>query len=107
MDAFPYKIYRGDTKTIDFVVTEDDSPFDLSDSVVKFIGKKSFSDTDANAVFDVTCTLTTPASGECSAEIQVFTEGTLFVELEYTKGATIKTLKQWGGFEVLPDLRRG
>lgn len=107
MDAFPYKIYRGDTVTIDFTVTEDGSPFDLSGSIVRFIGKRNFSDTDANAVFQVTCTLTTPANGECSAEIQINTVETLYVELEYTKGSTVKTLKQWGSLEVSPDLRQG
>ena len=106
MDAFPYKIYRGDTVTIDFVITEDDSSFDISDSTIKFIGKRKFSDTDTDAVFKVTCTPTTPVSGECSAEIQLIIAETLFVELEYRKDSTIKTLKQWK-MEVSPDLYLG
>jgi len=106
MNAFPYTIYRGDTVTIDFTVTEDDVAFDLTGSTVKFMGKTAFGLTDAQATFEVTCTLTTPASGECSAELQVASVGTYLVELEYRKDSTILTLKQWE-MEVSQDLRQG
>lgn len=106
MDNFPYVIYRGDTRTIDFTVTEDSVAFDISGSTIKFTGKKNLSDADTATVFDVTCTLTTPLSGECSAEIQITNPGVLFTELEYRKDTTILTLKQWK-MTVSPDVRLG
>lgn len=106
MDAFPFTIYRGDTVTIDFVVTEDDLPFDLSTSVIKFMGKRDLTDADTDAEFEESCTLTTPLDGECSVELQVDTEGDYIVELEYRKSTTILTLKQWR-MTVSKDVREG
>lgn len=106
-------IFRGDTPTFVFTVTDEDGvAVDLtSATVIKFIAKKSADQPDGDAQFNATCSVDAPATaGICRVKLSTTdtNKAGLFkaeLMINFSSGATILTTLQFD-LEIVADLHQ-
>lgn len=105
------RVFRGDTPTLNFTLTQGGSAFDLTGATVRFMAKKNLSDADANAIIDSPCTLGVAADGECNVKLTTTDTAIAFrdliAEVEVTtSGGDTLTAEQFT-LEIADDVRKG
>lgn len=107
-DEETQEIVRGDVKTFTFNLG---TTWDLTGKKVYFMAKSKKSDTDANALFDKTCTITDASNGVCTTSLtatNTATAGKYFAEVEVrnTDESNPQTALQFV-LQINDDIRKG
>lgn len=104
------KVFRGDTPTLNFTLTQGGSAFDLTGATVRFMAKKRLDHTDAEAIIDSACTIDDATGGLCSVKLTTTDTANsviLTAEVEITtSGGDILTAEQFT-LEIVEDVRKG
>lgn len=98
-------IYRNDTPTFTFTITQGGQAFNLTGAIVKFAARESFE--SASYLFEKDCDITNPTGGVCQATLNATDTsmaGTYIAELEITLGSSVITVIQFY-LVILKDIR--
>jgi hypothetical protein len=89
------EVFRGDTATVNFAVTQNGQPFNLSGYAVLYQGKNAIG--DLSPVFNETATITDAPNGKCTVTLSgtdLAVAATLTTQLYLTLAGTTQTVLQ-------------
>lgn len=94
-------IFRGDTPTFKFTVTDSAGvAVNLTGSVPTFMAKNNLDAPDSRAIFERACTITDAANGKCEVKLTAADTAnagdyTAELQLNFSAGTTIQTAGQF------------
>lgn len=104
------EVFRGDTPTLSFTLTQGGSAFDLTGATVRFMAKKRLKDTDANAIIDKAVTIDDATGGLASVKLSTTDTANalcLFAEVEITTSGSDILTAQHFTLDIVEDVRKG